>query len=60
MSQIQTGSCPKCGAPIYAETPWWAITPPPPIYTCNCTAHLRQVITSNSVIVGEVLKGEKE
>jgi len=36
MSQTQTGSCPKCGAPIYSESPWWGTTPPPPIYTCDC------------------------
>jgi hypothetical protein len=36
MSQVQTGSCPTCGAPIYAESPFWSVMPPPPIYTCNC------------------------
>lgn len=36
MGQVKIGSCPKCGAPIYAESPWWGVIPPPPIYTCNC------------------------
>lgn len=57
MSQTQTSSCPICGAPIYAETPWFSILPPPPIYTCNCTAHNRQVITTTSTSVPvDVLK----
>lgn len=49
MSQTQTGSCPICGAPIYAESPWWSILPPPPIYTCSCTLKQRgTVITTTS------------
>ena len=44
--QTQTGSCPHCGAPIYAESPWFGVTPPPPIYTCACTAHLRMTYTT--------------
>ena len=36
MSWVETGHCPKCGAPIYTESPWFAITPPPTRYTCQC------------------------
>lgn len=36
MGWVQTGSCPKCGAPIYTESPWMAVTPPPIRYTCMC------------------------
>ena len=47
--QVQTSSCPKCGAPIYAESLWWSILPPPPIYTCGCTAASRRTyVTSNT------------
>lgn len=44
--QTQIGSCPHCGAPIYAEGPWLGVTPPPPIYTCSCAAHLRMTYTT--------------
>lgn len=51
MSWTQTGSCPKCGAPIYAPTFSWSIIPPPPHYTCNCVP--RNVFTStNSTNIG--------
>jgi hypothetical protein len=54
MSQMQTGSCPICGAPIYAQSPWWSILPPPPIYTCSCTADRRRTITTtNTCLVTE-------
>jgi hypothetical protein len=46
--QQQTGACPKCGAPIYVESPYCGSLPPPAMYTCNC--HLAsgvQVITTN-------------
>jgi hypothetical protein len=50
--------CPQCGAPIYVETPWWSVTPPPPHYTCSCTAHLRQVVTTTNIIWHQ--RGEHE
>jgi hypothetical protein len=34
--QNQVGVCPHCGAPIYQESPWHGITPPPSIKTCTC------------------------
>lgn len=36
MAWIQSGSCPKCGAPIYTESPWWGVTPAPTRYSCMC------------------------
>ena len=30
------GSCPHCGAAIYYASPWMAVIPPPPQYTCTC------------------------
>lgn len=36
MAWIQVGTCPQCGAPIYEESPWHGVLPPPPRYTCNC------------------------
>ena len=36
----QTGSCPKCGAPIYSPSVWHGIVPPPPQYTCGCSQDL--------------------
>ena len=32
----QVGTCPNCGAPVWAESPWWGITPPPVSYSCAC------------------------
>jgi len=48
--QQQVGSCPICGAPIYAESPWWSILPPPSIHTCNCTAHTMQTYTTSNTV----------
>ena len=47
MSQVQVSVCPQCGAPIYNESPWFSITPPPPIYTCMCNAASRRTITTD-------------
>lgn len=30
------GSCGKCGAPYYVESPFWSIIPPHPEPTCCC------------------------
>ena len=35
-SLYQTSSCPKCGAPIYAISPWHSVSPPPNQFTCEC------------------------
>jgi len=32
----QVSSCPHCGAPIYTETIWHGVIPPPSIYSCSC------------------------
>lgn len=32
----QVGNCPKCGAPIYVESPWFSVEPPPNKFTCAC------------------------
>ncbi len=44
----QSGSCPKCGAPIYVPTVWHGVTPPPPRYTCNCNPQTYSVTTNNT------------
>ena len=53
MSYAQVSTCPKCGAPIYAESPWWGINPPPSKYSCACYSGLAQyhVITTNTLPV---------
>ena len=56
--QTQTGSCPHCGAPIYAESPWFGVTPPPPIYTCSCMAHLRMTYTTTDTTMTRKLDKE--
>lgn len=33
---VVVGYCPKCGAPMYAPSVWWSVTPPPVYRTCNC------------------------
>ena len=30
------GHCPKCGAPIYAQSIYHSILPPPSIHSCSC------------------------
>lgn len=42
---VQTGNCPHCGAPIYAQSPWMSILPPPPVYTCSCVRQQTYVVT---------------
>jgi len=39
MTYSQISSCPQCGAPIYVPTLWGGVTPPSPMYSCNC--HLK-------------------
>lgn len=38
MSYVQVGSCPQCGAPVYTESPWMSVSPPPSIRTCGCVS----------------------
>lgn len=40
------GNCPKCGAPIYVESPWHGITPPPTKYSCGCFRDTMKIITN--------------
>jgi len=36
MSYTIVGHCPECGAPVYAESPWWGTLPPPSMPSCGC------------------------
>ena len=45
MYQI-TGACPKCGAPIYCEAPWFGTLPPPAVYSCACIRDQVQIETA--------------
>jgi len=42
------GHCPRCGAPIYCQSPWFGIMPPPPIYSCSCVPHPQTVAQGNT------------
>ena len=42
----QVGSCPKCGAPLYAPTLWMGIIPPPSIPSCSCNFNPHKTITT--------------
>ena len=49
------GQCPKCGAPIYVESPWWGVTPPPNKYSCSCGIALQpKIIISDNTTGTEV------
>lgn len=52
---VQTGSCPQCGAPIYAPGVWHGVIPPPPHYTCNCASRGKGVryVTTTATTYGE-------
>jgi hypothetical protein len=30
------GFCEECGKPYHVAVYWYGVTPPPPLYTCNC------------------------
>lgn len=51
MSYTQVGSCPKCGAPVYCESPWWGTVPPPSTYTCACYGTGAQQVTTTGVFI---------
>jgi len=36
------GTCPRCGAPIYTHAVWHSVTPPPPIYSCQCRLSMKE------------------
>jgi hypothetical protein len=42
MSYSAVGQCTRCGAPIYAEYPWMAVTPPPFRYSCLCWVSVKK------------------
>ena len=56
MSYAVVGHCPKCGSPVYAESPWWGVTPPPSTPSCNCNPQSNRSYTSASSS-GEIAKG---
>jgi hypothetical protein len=49
------GHCPKCGAPVYAESPWFGVVPPPSQSSCLCnfSAQPRVTTATNITINGE-------
>src|SRR5574337_1129285 len=55
MSYAQVGSCPRCGAPIYAPHIWHAIVPPPNHYTCGCFPQTLSY-TTNTLTIGDPRK----
>ena len=36
MGYTTSSNCPRCGAPIYVESPYWSTLPPAPIRSCAC------------------------
>lgn len=52
------GSCPKCGAPIYTESFWFGILPPPIIHTCSCYPSAQIITTTGGTAT--IKEGEKE
>lgn len=46
MSYAVVGHCPRCGAPIYAGSPYMSVLPPPNIYSCSCFAAERGTVTT--------------
>ena len=44
----QTGSCPRCGAPIYVKTINFSVLPPAPMKTCMCFPEPTVVTSGNS------------
>jgi hypothetical protein len=54
VSYATVGNCPKCGAPVYAESPWWGVTPPPSRPSCACNPQaVPRIITSSNIILDE-------
>lgn len=42
------GNCPRCGAPIYAESPWYSVLPPPSRHSCGCFPEARVKTASST------------
>ena len=51
MGYATVGSCPRCGSPIYAESPYWSILPPPSVPSCDCFPSRGTVTTSNTTAI---------
>lgn len=51
---VTVGSCPRCGAPIYAPSPWFSITAPPSYMTCTCIPQ-PQVFTGTTMPITETI-----
>jgi hypothetical protein len=47
------GACARCGAPIYTESMWMGITPPPSYHSCTCFPAARGYTTTTIVIRGD-------
>jgi len=52
------GNCPKCGAPIYVQSPYWSVLPPPNIFSCNCNP--RNTVTNYGHTVAEIENFKKQ
>ena len=50
MSYTQVGECKRCGAPIYAESPWFGVVPPRSMHSCDCFAKVEIRTTTTSHI----------
>ena len=59
MSYYVVGSCPKCGAPIYAPSVWHGTLPPPSHHTCGCHQQ-REVITTENTLNIVISKKEDD
>lgn len=51
MSYTTVGHCPICGAPMYCQSIWHGIYPPPNMYSCNCVPH-NETVTTNTTSTG--------
>ena len=59
MKYIQVSVCPKCGAPLYVESPWRDCLPPPTIRSCQCFRDaLQQTIAT--IDLAKKQEGEKQ
>ena len=46
------GACPHCGAPLYAQSTWGGILPPPVMYSCTCRLGNYELIVSPNTLQG--------
>ena len=51
MSYAAVGACPRCGSPIYAQSPWHGVTPPPSIPSCSCFPEQTMTTTTTTGIL---------